>query len=106
MQRLLGESGGVKTWWEQDPLTGCQIIRYSQDVEGIIKDNLAYQNSGHDGYSKSRDMQHVASIPLAIYIKWKEEEGIDLFDPNDREAIKRKLNDPENRFLRTGLGRI
>lgn len=106
MERLLGDSGGVKTWWSQDPQTGRQIIRYSQDVSSIIKGNIAFQNSGHDGFSESRELRHVASIPNAVYIKWLVEDGIDLFNPNHREAIKRKLNDPDYRHLRTGLGNI
>lgn len=104
-ERLLNESGGVKTWFSTDPMTGCIIIRYQQDVEDIINGNIAMQNSGHDGFSPSRDLRHVASIPLGIYLTWLQE-GFDLFNPDDAQIVRRKLNDPDYRHLRTGLGVI
>jgi len=33
-------------------------------------------------------------------------EGIDIFNPAHEEAVKRKLNDSDNLFLRTAPGRL
>lgn len=103
--RLLSEYNGVKTWHSYDEAEKKTRIRYSQDVEPIIDGNIAFQNS-HDGYSKSRDLQYVANIPLVVVNKWLVEEGIDIFNKNHAEAVRRKLNDPEYRHLRTGMGRL
>lgn len=105
-KRLLNAYGGVLTWFQKDPITGAVTISYSQDCEPIIRDNIISQNSGHDGYSKSRDLRRVANIPNGLLLKWKLEEGIDIFNPNHRQAIKRKLNSSDYQFLRTSLGII
>jgi hypothetical protein len=104
-ERLLSDYGGVKTWMLHDPVTKTNRIRYSQDVDGILERNQRMQNDG-DQYSESRDLQHVASIPLVIVMKWLLEDGIDIFNPNHKEAVRRKLNDPDYRHLRTGMGRL
>lgn len=105
-KRLLNNYGGVLTWFEKNPVTGEVTISYSQDCAPIVKDNIISQNSGHDGYSKSRELRRVANIPNSLLLKWKLEEGIDFYNPNHKEAIRRKLNDPDYRFLRTSLGTI
>jgi hypothetical protein len=46
----------------------------------------------------------VASIPLVIIEKYKNEKGIDLM--KDKAAMKRFLNDPDNKFLRVKPGKI
>lgn len=103
-KRLLDVNGGVLTWFEKDPVTGAVTISYSQDCEAIIKSNKEMQ-AHHHGYSKSRDLRHVANIPMGIILKWRME-GIDFFNPNHKDAIRRKLNDPDYAHLRTSTGII
>jgi|DEB3_MinimDraft_2_1074329.scaffolds.fasta_scaffold00127_4 hypothetical protein len=79
-------------------------IRRSQDVEAILDENKRLA-SLNDGYSPSRDMRRVASIPMTVIEQWMKE-GINIFDRNCAEAIRRKLNSPEWRYLRTAPGRV
>ncbi len=81
------------------------VIQTIQDERPIIENNKRLQNSG-DGYTPSRDLKHVASIPLALCELWLREEGINIFDKNHADAIKRKLNSSEYLWLRTSLGRL
>jgi len=84
---------------------GTKIIeRKTQDVEPFLDRNKELYNAG-DGYSPSRDLRRAASIPLVVVEQWLSE-GIDIFNPDHAEAIKRKLNDPENRYLRTAPGTL
>jgi len=71
-----------------------------QDVEPIIARNKALQ-----GVAQQSDWaRHVASIPNVILEKWMNEEGVNyLALPGDEFArlIRRKLDDPDWRWLRT-----
>lgn len=90
---------GAKTEWEMqgDKL----LVRNAQDAEPIIEANKAELNSGEDGYSKSRNLRRVASIPLVLYLDLKKR-GI----LGDRVKFRRWLNDPDNRLFRTAPGKV
>lgn len=103
--RLLSNYNGLRTYHSYDEMTGKTTLRYAQDVESILESNQQFQNLS-DGYTKDRAMQFVGSIPLVIINKWLVEDGINVWDKNHWPAVQRKLNDPEWRYLRTGLGRI
>lgn len=95
---------------DHDPLTGISHVFYydnetdeatitaEQDVNSIIEANkIVYNERG----GKWDDMTHVAQLPLVVYYDLKKR-GI----LNDQEALRRFLNDPENRFFRTRPGTI
>jgi hypothetical protein len=103
-----GKAGVLLDEYNYDPGQDRLIIKTSQDVEPIFDQNKELQNEGlsGDGYSESGDLRRVASIPLVIVHKWLSEEGLNVFNDEHWPKIKRKLNDPEYRHLRTSLGRI
>lgn len=70
----------------------------------ILEENKRLQTM-NDGYSPSRDIRRVASIPKIVVEQWMKE-GVNIFDRNCRAEIKRRLNDPENLWLRTAPGRV
>lgn len=106
-ERIIDIVDGVTTTHEYDAATDTSIVRRHQDVEAILEANKALQNADDKGWvSRSREMRRVASIPNVIIEKWRIEKGIDVFNPNHKEAVKRLLNDPEWLYLRTGPGRI
>lgn len=88
--------------WSED---GNLIIRKTQDVEPILDRNKRLYTAD-DGWSPSRDVRRAASIPLVVVEQWLREEGIDVFNPDHRDAVRRKLNSPEWRHLRTAPGRL
>lgn len=87
-------------WFDGDKL----IHRTTQDVEPILDRNKAMQTAG-DGYSPTREMRRVASIPVAVAYQWLQE-GVDFRDENCADEIRRRLNSPEWRHLRTAPGRV
>ncbi len=98
-----------------DPVTGVRkdyrhdgeggvIVRTSQDVAPLLDRNKAMANH-NDGYSESRELRRVASIPAMVRLKWLEE-GWDCLDPNCADKLMRKLNDPDYAYLRTAEGRL
>lgn len=92
-------------------------IKTSQDVTDIINKNKSLLAENNDGYSPSREMKRVASIPLIFLELWaqeyfKKEKGIQcnnwLAIPKEvrNRLLKQKLNDPSNKFLRVSNGTI
>ena len=98
---------GVSTYHGFDHQTDKTIIHTTQDAEPYLNLNKIRQND--DDYSKNgkkNNWWHVASIPIGVQLKWLKEEGIDIFDKNHRQAVKRKLNSSEYKYLRTSTGKI
>ena len=82
---------------------GDLTVERVQDVEAIIERNKALQGEPQ----KSDWGRHVATIPVIFLERWLNEEhargnvGLRLFTPAFDALIRRKLADPEWRFLRT-----
>lgn len=85
---------------------GNLTVEQVQDVEPVLEANKKAFNAvgDHNRYT-GRDMYRVASIPNIVIAQWMKE-GVDLFNPDHAQAVKRKLNSPEYAYLRTRPGRI
>jgi hypothetical protein len=79
---------------------GNLIVRSYQDVEDIIERNKKLRGEPQ----KSDWGRHVATIPNSILLKWMLEDGVPVYGMPAHEwdkFLKRKLNDPDWRDLRT-----
>lgn len=85
--------------FEEDRL----VFAATQDCDAILDLNKAMATE-NDGYTPSREMRRVASIPLVLVYKWRQEEGWDAFNPRHADRLARKLNDPDYAWLRTAPG--
>jgi hypothetical protein len=99
LSRVLSRRGPVETWYHEQP-DGAFVIETRQDVAPIIERNKAL-SAADDGFSPSRDVARVASIPIVVQYEWLKRYGINVFDRNDEKRVRRLLNDPEWRYLRT-----
>lgn len=81
---------------------GKMVMTHSQDVENILDANKRLA-SATDLTRKGikKDMLHYASIPNTLVVKWKQEKGVDVFNPNHRKRLFELLNDPEYKYLKT-----
>jgi hypothetical protein len=95
----------IKTKYVEDPMSGDLTVIRTSDVEANLDINKALY-SHNDGYSPSRELRRAASIPMSIVEKWKDERGVDVFNPDHREAVRRLLNSSEYLYLRTAPGRL
>lgn len=81
----------------------------TQDVAPMLERNkqMATHN---DGYSDSRELRRVASIPYGIGLQWLNDEGWWFMDADkDPEVAKKlaeKLNSSDYQHLRTAPGRV
>lgn len=99
----ISKDGPVEVF-HTDASTGDAFFETIQDVSPILKANQEEFKSG-DGYSSSRDLKKVASIPL-IEVHKLLQEGIDIYDANDWPKIAAKLDDPDWLKFRTSPGKI
>lgn len=79
----------TKTILHYDDASDVLTVQRTQDVEPILNNVVGYVNSC-DGYSPSREMRFLAEIPNTIIEQWLNE-GINIFDPDHKQAVKRKL---------------
>jgi hypothetical protein len=88
---------GVKTFHDYDEATQQTSLTYVQDVSAALDANKAAANhaSGPLG-----DMVHVASIPVSVQLKWLIDKGIDVLNPDHKQAVAKLLDDPEWRYLK------
>ncbi|MDO8533287.1 MAG: hypothetical protein Q7S17_00900 [Xanthobacteraceae bacterium] len=79
---------------------GTFTIESVQDAEPIIENNKLLQTMPQ----KSDWGRHIASIPVIIMERWCKEDGVDYLGLPKEEftrMIRRKLNDPDWKWLRT-----
>lgn len=88
---------GITRWFDYDEDTDTFGIHTEQDVAPAIEANKQLFNEAPTNWRG--DMHLVASIPMSIYFDLKQK-GI----ADDDAAMKRWLNDPDNRVFRTRAG--
>jgi hypothetical protein len=79
------------------------VVTATQDVGPILDANKEDQSFA-TGYSPSRDLKHVARIPLVVAEHWLNKYGVNVLNPNHKAAVRKLLNDHDWLFLRTGGG--
>ena len=105
-QRLLdwNQENGVASWWLEDG-EGNWAKKSFQHTARLLDLNREAQTNCNP-YNGARDVRMVARIPLIIIEKWRNELGVDYWNPDHQDRIDRLLNDPEWRWLRTDEGAI
>ena len=80
------------------------VVSRSQDVTAILDANKQEQLADKfKGFRKAPTFRKVASIPIAVF-DIALAQGYDLL--NDPDALKKFLNDPQNRAFRTTLEKV
>jgi len=75
-------------------------VEHAQDVEAILERNAQLRSAPQRGDWG----RHIATIPNIVLVRWMMEEGADVLrmsGPEFGEFIRRKLDDPDWRHLRT-----
>jgi len=93
---------GTYETFECDEATGDITVRRWADVQPTIDANKA---AHLDGDGKGKFAWHAASIPEAVALQWKAE-GIDCWRADHWPDVKRRLNDPDWRYLRPSTFRL
>ena len=101
------ELDGTKYYFEGD---GKITIQNSQDVSPILEKNKKLYTH-NDGYSKTKELKRVASIPTLVLTIWaKEYNGTNNWFglPHEvrKKILKQKLNSSDYKYFRTASGRF
>jgi len=101
-KRLVSENAaiGQKQYWH-DHDDGSVTIQTVQDVEDVAESNKQSFNQVDARANWNGDMHKVASIPMAIFYDLKRKGILD-----DPAAMKKWLNDSDNRVFRTRPGQV
>ena len=114
VRQIYDQWGGVVRTIHFDDAASPWHTSAWQDCERVLDFNKALINEGHNGFTLSRDMRHVAKVPSVIYEDWQKEfcrrENLRFFGNRDRarwqKFLKSKLNDRDHKFLRTVEGQL
>lgn len=110
MSKIVEQDGLVKTTYHSDDPNKQVVIERNVDYKPIIEHNKKMYTH-NDGYSKSRDLKRVASIPTLVLELWTKEyngTGNWFALPKDVQTkiLKKKLNSSEFQYFRTAPGRL
>lgn len=107
---------GVQTWHSYDHDTKETVIEVVQDAAPFLRVNKAHMNrdtatsGGLNSVSRQQIKEswwHVACIPIGVQYEWSRRYGIkSVYQKEYWPKIRRLLNDPEWRYLRTNPGRV
>lgn len=108
MKRLLDIDPltGIKTFHEYDHDTKTTTIERVQDVQPFIDANKDQANNPdlmRKGIKQS--WMKAATVPNVVIEQWLKE-GIDFYNADHWPAVRRKLNSPEWKYLKTINGTI
>ena len=101
---LADDGSGVSHFWVNNS-DGSYTIVSQQDVQPILDEN-AREYTANDGYTPSREMRRVGSIPMSLLHLWKTVEGWDPLRRENAQRLRRKLDDIDYLKLRTAPGRL
>ena len=78
---------------------GTSAIQHkSEDLTKLLDQNKRLQQEDH--HIKD-ELRLSARIPVTIYYEWKSKFGVDLYDKNHAPAVRKLLNSPDYRYLKT-----
>lgn len=103
MRRLLDHDPltGITEIFDYDRATDEFVIETVQNARDVVEDARARFNAIDERAGWRGEYHRVASIPLVV---WQELEAQGI--ANDERALRKWLDDPDNRFFRTRPGRL
>ena len=102
-RHLLTSEKGISWSFSQD---GDQThIKAEQDLTAYFEQNKAMRNH-NDGWSDTKELRRVASIPDIIALHWLHTEGWWYQDKEAAGKLREKLNSSDWSYLRTADGRV
>ena len=97
---------GSKSIFEYDGSDGTFRVHEITDVSPTIEQNKLSQNDGTGGWNDDKSFRHVARIPPAIVEMWRLIYGVDVMNRDHWPAVKRLLNDPDWKNIRSANWKV
>ncbi len=110
MRRLLDhdEWTGITTWHEFDSLTKKTHIHTTyEDAQTDAVLDLNHRLANHNnGWDKAKEFRRVATIPMSVIHYLMVHKGIDVLNRHHWPEVKKLLNDPDWRKLRSAIWQV
>lgn len=97
------DNGTVKNYYADGE--GGVVIETTQDVSAWVEQNKAQYNAT-DERTKWGELTKIGSVPDSIILEWNRLGFCQGYFITDQKALKKWLNDPENRAWRTRPGQV
>jgi hypothetical protein len=110
MKKDIVVDGLQKTTYINDEMDKKIAVKEEVNIDSHLKHNKRLLNL-NDGYSKSRDMKRIASIPTIALSVWANEYNgtsnwFGLPKQIQTKILKTKLNSNEFKYFRTSEGKL
>lgn len=110
MRRDITVDGLQKTTYINDEMDKKIAVKEEVNINPHLQHNKQLLNL-NDGYSKSRDLKRIASIPTIALSVWANEYNgtsnwFGLPKEIQKKILKQKLNSNEFKYFRTAEGKI
>jgi hypothetical protein len=93
---------GESVYYEYNHANKHATITHTQKVDRIIDNNVVDTNdTWRTQEGIKRDWWHYARVPNTVIIDWKQNKGVDFYNPADRKKVFQLLNSPEYKMLKT-----
>lgn len=102
---FLESVGGVAEYLHWDESDDRFAVERRMDATPVLDANARRRNDGTNGYGKSRELRHLATVPIVVQYEWIRRYGADPLARGQEDLLRRVLNDPDWRWLRTSEGR-
>lgn len=97
---------------DYDPLTGERVtldwhddklvVGYEQDMQPVLDANeRAVVEADHKAQIKKGWVKYAAGITNTVIVKWRQEHGVDFFNPDHWPRVMALLNSRDYRRLKT-----
>ena len=93
----------MKRTFHYDDQEGKAYIKSEEDISSVLEKNKRSFNDAPMRH-KSEVFNHTARIPYVVIEKIKNETGVDIL--KDPDALRKFLNDPDNKMFRTRPGKV
>ena len=92
----------MTTTFDYYPESDTTVLYREQDVEGILKANMALQNDP-DVWKQGvkNGWALYATIPNIVIEKWLSEFGVNVYNKDHEKKVFQLLNQPEYKYLKT-----
>lgn len=76
------------------------LIRYEQDAQSIQQIIDRNKQAQLENVGRMGPAVKAAEIPIGVMYEWLVKHGVDFWNPDHRDGVKRLLNDPDYRYLK------
>ena len=77
------------------------VVTKWDSVAPALDENAAKRAEGRAYYARDPEMWKVAHIPVGVQYEWATKYGVELWNKDHWHGVRRLLNSPDYRYLKT-----